>query len=872
MNQPLFFAPPGHEKVAGYKMPANPRLWQSEIIRYLKSQHPYLPMESSEIDIRRVDATKGAAVGSVILGNEIAVPIISSRPRPGADPELSPMDVFFHKGRYRFLDPEAIKNVTHTPQIGEPESTHKSRAMGGNPYIGDMTGDATPLEYSGQASPFAGPYDGTKVSCDISYHLLPDYMTKEAKSQREKMRDRAALFGTTGAIGGGVRGAITTKGGAKVRAIGALKQSLLGAVAGSAAGAGSVPVGRALGLEKRRRKEQRHIINRVVKREIEKMSALDFSAGLQEIVEDGLVSRLLKHAYLDPNDISNFRTMLATNPHILQGSGHNHKLVEIIARRGPQTTMPRQSIVKNPNMMQVYARQGVVYIKFSGGPETKTTAHELKQILGDRYREVASKLRSGNVHIEHDGVQQVSWDVKRPMSESKHVTRDGLYTVRTQNGESIVGMVCQAIMDLDGKTLPLKLFVTPEGKYAMTGEMFGVRLADRHRLPSQVPLAGQTGVFINYVHGTPISTLPLRLVSIRRSEPKDGDKRTLYIVQEPMTGRKFTLSPVQGVQGFERMHVIEPGIKAVADGPVYYIPGDSEWVELKNPVRLAESEHELKKLSSVDDDTHVYYGSGMFHIKQAVVTSLVKRPAVSLLNRGLNFMRSGATTIGAAAAQPRKFGGAVSNMYRTQGLGATAKALAPAATVAAAPVALGYGASKLSSWNDLNEPGAREILVGMGMDLEGAEATIKAAREHQGIDRGVKISGLHEPQIQGREVTAYPTPTYDQATFKFANDCRPGADLIKAAAESGHPETLDSLLSLEFITPQNLRYFVDNIPDFEEAATRLAALLIAVRLGMPHVPEQPVKDSLEGLSKTINKLQILKSATDHKNERVASAT
>jgi len=96
--------------------------------------------------------------------------------------------------------------------------------------------------------------------------------------------------------------------------------------------------------------------------------------------------------------------------------------------------------------------------------------------------------------------------------------------------------------------------------------------------------------------------------------------------------------------------------------------------------------------------------------------------------------------------------------------------------------------------------------------------------------------------------------------------CRPDIKLIKAAAESGHPETLDALLSLEFITPQNLRYFVDHLQDFEDTASRLAALLMAVRLGMPHVNEQPVLDALEGLSKTVSKLHVLKSALGRERE------
>jgi hypothetical protein len=792
ISQPLFFAPTTIEKVAGYKLPANPKFWQSEIIRYLKSQHPYLPLEESEIDIRKLDATAGAAVGSVILSNEIAIPIIISRPRPGTDPELSPMDVFFHKGRYQYLDPEAIKQLTHKPQIGEPEGGKDSRAVGGNPYVGDMTGDATPLEYSGQASPFAGPYDGTKVSMDLSHELIPERLLKEAgKDLKEKMKEKATTFGITGAVGGAVRGGIMGKGGAKGKLKQALHDAAVGGVAGAAGGA-SLPVARrALGHDKQEKKELR----KEVRKELKKMSSANFSSGVDALVENGILARMCKHAFLDPNDVANFRQILASNPHVLQGSANNLRLVEVVATRGPSTTAATGAIVKQPNMMQIYRKaDGSVCIKFSGGPETKTTPAELKDMLGDRLNEVMSKLRSGSVYMQHDGIQQASWDAKRPMSEAKVINRDGLYAVRLADGSSVVGMVVKAVMDFDGRTLPMQMLVTPEGKYAIAGEMYGARLADKHRIPSQVPAAGQTGVFVNYVHGTPISTLPMRVTGVRRVKPDDGDDRVVYLISNPVTGERMAVCPVPGVQGFERMNIVDPGVKALAGGDqVYYMPGDSEWVVLRESIRVAESESALSKVATVEDVTHVYFGAGLWHVSD-----------------------------------------------------------------------------KTASWNDLDEPHVREVLVGMGMTQDEAESVMDKTRERQGIESGVKVAGLHEAQIQGFEVS-YPQPrVYDDETVAFTASCRPGLEIIKAAAESGHPETLDSILSLEFITPQNTRYFVDNIEDFDEAASRLAALLIGVRLGMPHVPEQPVKDALEGLARTLNKLRILKSAMDHKNERASS--
>lgn len=893
---PLFFSPPVHEKLAGYKLPPDPKLWQSEIIRYLKSQHPYLPLESAEIDLRRMDAANGAAVGSVILDSKIAIPIVIKRPRPGSDPELSPLDVFFQDGRYRFLDPESIKNVIQSPQIGVPETSSESRVTGGNPYIGDVTGDATPLEYSGQASPFAGPFDGSKISADISAQLLPEYMlakTAKDKPLGQEMKDKATLFGLTSGTGAAIKQLVDPRLGSS-RLRGLPRAVAVGLAAGTAGGAVTPAILRAVGMKKKLEKEERQKIQDVVRTELKKKAAWrpeDFTAGAESVVDRGLTARLTKTAYMDPNDLSNFRALMATNPHALQGLGHNLGLVELLSRRGPNSVGIGSSVEKYPNVLQVYERDGAVYIKFSGGPEAQTTGPELKRILRDRYPEAMSKIRSGRVFMTHEGVNQVTWDVDRPVSRAQLVTRDGLYALRSGDGENLVGLVCRAVMDLDGKTLPLSLFVTPEGKYALAGEMFGVRLAGKHRLMSRVPQGGTTGVWVNYVHGTPVATVPMFLMDVRRMTTEAGEQRTLYRMRNPVTGERFTLSPVTGVQGLELMHVVDPTTRALAQSPIYYMPGDSEWVELRNPVRLAESAEELRKLGSL---THVTYTGGQWNVvaedldKVAGIWGSVAggaRAAGQYLGRGARaaggYLGSGAQQLGGAMADPRAFGQGVKKVYQGAGGGlggvwGAAKHLAPAAAtvgaIGGAGAMLGRATGpKQASFENLDAPEAREILAAMGMPADDIESVLDRVRTREGMDRGLKIAGLHAPRLQGHEVIETPSPIYDQATVDFALGCRPSIELLKAAAESGHPETLDALLSLEFITPQNLRYFVDAIPDLEEVAAKLAALLVAVRLGMPHVAEAPVKDALEGLSKTVNKLVILRSAIGHENERAAGA-
>lgn len=84
-------------------------------------------------------------------------------------------------------------------------------------------------------------------------------------------------------------------------------------------------------------------------------------------------------------------------------------------------------------------------------------------------------------------------------------------------------------------------------------------------------------------------------------------------------------------------------------------------------------------------------------------------------------------------------------------------------------------------------------------------------------------------------------------------------DLTKEAAALTAAGTVDSVLSLNFVTPENIMGYVDAIPTLEEASSKLAELLVGVRLGLSDVPESAVSSALRGLERAtqgLKKLQI----------------
>lgn len=76
-------------------------------------------------------------------------------------------------------------------------------------------------------------------------------------------------------------------------------------------------------------------------------------------------------------------------------------------------------------------------------------------------------------------------------------------------------------------------------------------------------------------------------------------------------------------------------------------------------------------------------------------------------------------------------------------------------------------------------------------------------------------------------------------------------DIVKIAAAMVDPNAVDTVLSLGFVTDENLLNFVDMSPQLEETVSSLAQMLVAARLGAPDLQEQAIAQALVAVEKTI---------------------
>ena len=72
-------------------------------------------------------------------------------------------------------------------------------------------------------------------------------------------------------------------------------------------------------------------------------------------------------------------------------------------------------------------------------------------------------------------------------------------------------------------------------------------------------------------------------------------------------------------------------------------------------------------------------------------------------------------------------------------------------------------------------------------------------------------------------------------------------------------ETVDTVLSLGFMTPENMSIYTDFISEFEKTSSKLAEVLVASRLGMDDVREAAAKNAMSQVASVIKGLQTLRS-------------
>lgn len=80
----------------------------------------------------------------------------------------------------------------------------------------------------------------------------------------------------------------------------------------------------------------------------------------------------------------------------------------------------------------------------------------------------------------------------------------------------------------------------------------------------------------------------------------------------------------------------------------------------------------------------------------------------------------------------------------------------------------------------------------------------------------------------------------------------------KTASSKMSEDSIDAVLSLRFVTPENASIYVGYLPDLEDAANQLAEILVASRLGMDTISESAARNAMTQVNSVVRCLRKLR--------------
>ena len=123
-----------------------------------------------------------------------------------------------------------------------------------------------------------------------------------------------------------------------------------------------------------------------------------------------------------------------------------------------------------------------------------------------------------------------------------------------------------------------------------------------------------------------------------------------------------------------------------------------------------------------------------------------------------------------------------------------------------------------------------------------ARTMMKVASAFREVDRGLQRNLVPELAVLRRQPSEH-------------------SSLSKHASVIIDRETADAILSLNFVTPENVQAYVDAIPQLEKVSSKLAEILVASRLGMDDVREQAARNALRNVDEVLDGLHELRAKT-----------
>lgn len=164
--------------------------------------------------------------------------------------------------------------------------------------------------------------------------------------------------------------------------------------------------------------------------------------------------------------------------------------------------------------------------------------------------------------------------------------------------------------------------------------------------------------------------------------------------------------------------------------------------------------------------------------------------------------------------------------------------------------------AQAAGWDQTNLSAAKTefVLASLGCGREKIAHILKKAKVHGKAD----VYGLNQPPLLSEKVAAK-KPMWEKAE-KVASLLR--RDLFKQASYIDNAQTVDALLALNFVNPDNIGKFVGKIPQLKSAISTLASCLLASRIGLKEIPEEATSTAMHRMIEVVDGLEKLRSTKE----------
>lgn len=145
--KPLFKIKKNFTKMAGTVIPNDPKSWPTEIMKNIAQNHPYVDMSTLKLDFVDVDPETKGASGKIIVGEKLAIPFSIRKNEENRKLELDPIDIVYNGSQFKALSEASYAEGLQGEAMGRVQN-QEDKVPNKNQYIGHLTGDVTPLEWS----------------------------------------------------------------------------------------------------------------------------------------------------------------------------------------------------------------------------------------------------------------------------------------------------------------------------------------------------------------------------------------------------------------------------------------------------------------------------------------------------------------------------------------------------------------------------------------------------------------------------------------------------------------------------------------------------------------------------------------------------